>query len=292
MGAKASKKSKPSGSEAGKSSRDDVIVEQLKLLIVFDFDHSLVDDNTSTLVIKQTRPDLVSLLGEQEEQNGWLKAVNHILNKMHEEGVKREDIEKALEGTTFSISLKRSLTDLGRTVPDSEFEIISGSNDVFVNKVLENNQMDRLFRKIYTNPASYSPEGKLTIQPYTPPTVPHKCKMCVDNLCKGQVLMNELYPHIGKFDPSESTEEENDPEEESFDKRRYKRVFYVGDGGNDLCPVLKLGDNDVALVREGFPLDKLLKSPRIHDVKCKVVLWKNYDELASNFQQLTNEYRQ
>jgi len=40
----------------------------------------------------------------------------------------------------------------------------------------------------------------------------------------------------------------------------YDRVVYVGDGRNDLCPVLGLTERDVAVVRKGYPLAKALAS--------------------------------
>lgn len=40
----------------------------------------------------------------------------------------------------------------------------------------------------------------------------------------------------------------------------YDRVVYVGDGRNDLCPVLGLTERDIAVVRKGYPLAKTLSS--------------------------------
>lgn len=36
----------------------------------------------------------------------------------------------------------------------------------------------------------------------------------------------------------------------------YETVFYVGDGHNDLCPILRLGKVDVGCVRRGYRLEK------------------------------------
>ncbi len=41
--------------------------------------------------------------------------------------------------------------------------------------------------------------------------------------------------------------------------RRPKRILYVGDGRNDLCPALRiLGPRDIVLARRGFALDAAL----------------------------------
>lgn len=38
------------------------------------------------------------------------------------------------------------------------------------------------------------------------------------------------------------------------------RVVYVGDGLNDLCPMLQLNKGDVGVVRRGYGLEKALAS--------------------------------
>ena len=50
---------------------------------------------------------------------------------------------------------------------------------------------------------------------------------------------------------------------------KYSRVVYVGDGQNDLCPLLQLGKGDVGVVRKGYSLDKALAQGS-HDVSATV----------------------
>lgn len=59
----------------------------------------------------------------------------------------------------------------------------------------------------------------------------HGCKVgCSPNMCKGEDLEAFLNRNGGR---------------ESFD-----RIIYVGDGGNDFCPVLRLQPQDLAFVRK------------------------------------------
>ena len=51
----------------------------------------------------------------------------------------------------------------------------------------------------------------------------------------------------------------------------YERIVYVGDGGNDYCPVLRLGKNDVALVRRNRGLAKRILEEG--GVQCTVRYW-------------------
>ena len=47
-------------------------------------------------------------------------------------------------------------------------------------------------------------------------------------------------------------------------RRPFQRVFYVGDGANDVCPCLALGTADVAFARRDFPMHRILTHMQQH----------------------------
>ena len=51
----------------------------------------------------------------------------------------------------------------------------------------------------------------------------------------------------------------------------YQKVFYVGDGGNDYCPLLHLRSQDTALAR--YPRPLIARIEREGNLKCSVVKW-------------------
>ena len=51
----------------------------------------------------------------------------------------------------------------------------------------------------------------------------------------------------------------------------YDRLIYLGDGGNDFCPVLRMGPKDVALVRRGKGLERRIQQDG--GVTCEVRYW-------------------
>ena len=53
--------------------------------------------------------------------------------------------------------------------------------------------------------------------------------------------------------------------------------MYVGDGGGDACPCLRLSAGDVVLAREGWELDKRLKGEQ---PAARVVTWATGQDLA------------
>ncbi|KAI5479541.1 hypothetical protein MNV49_003483 [Pseudohyphozyma bogoriensis] len=91
--------------------------------------------------------------------------------------------------------------------------------------------MSDFFHSIITNPASFADSGLLQLnRRVSPEGVQHGCKVgCSANMCKGKEL-DEFIVAQGGWD-------------------KFDRIVYVGDGGNDFCPVLRLRTQDVALVR-------------------------------------------
>lgn len=51
--------------------------------------------------------------------------------------------------------------------------------------------------------------------------------------------------------------------------QKYSKVVYVGDGKNDLCPMLQLGEGDVGIVRKGYGLEKALATGS-YDMKATI----------------------
>jgi len=62
--------------------------------------------------------------------------------------------------------------------------------------------------------------------------------------------------------------------------KNYKTTTYVGDGKNDLCPVLNLKSEDRVFARKDHPLLSLLTNGE-HDIKAKVISWKTGIDILS-----------
>lgn len=58
-------------------------------------------------------------------------------------------------------------------------------------------------------------------------------------------------------------------------KDSYDRIAYVGDGGNDFCPLLRMRKGDVAFVRKGFELEDRIKEEGVQSgLMVDVKLWE------------------
>jgi pyridoxal phosphate phosphatase PHOSPHO2 len=54
----------------------------------------------------------------------------------------------------------------------------------------------------------------------------------------------------------------------------FARVMYVGDGGNDFCPLLRLREQDIALVRSYRELSRrITKEAESSGMKCQTEYW-------------------
>jgi hypothetical protein len=70
------------------------------------------------------------------------------------------------------------------------------------------------------------------------------------------------------------------------------QVWYVGDGGNDLCPAHSLRARDKLFVREGYKLDQLLAGGQPagsggghREVAAAVVRWREAGTILAHLQQ-------
>lgn len=65
----------------------------------------------------------------------------------------------------------------------------------------------------------------------------------------------------------------------------YNRVSYVGDGGNDFCPIVRMRQGDWALVRKNMELDGRVKEEG-KDLKVDIKRWEGAWEVEEYFEQL------
>lgn len=147
---------------------------------------------------------------------------------------------------------------------DADAIIISDSNSVFIDCILQECGVADVFSTVLTNPASFSSEGLLSVAWHHT----HDCQRCktTPHMCKGEVRVDSPSLVLLCFDTiigtilkcyfADSAE-------------KYSRVVYIGDGQNDLCPMLQLKKGDVGVVRRGHGLEKALASGS-HDMKATI----------------------
>lgn len=218
-----------------------------QLLVVFDFDHTLVDVD-SDLVLFQSLPYgqcLLPCFASLREVEGlaWTQIMQRQLTALAaQEDYSKADVLKCVRNVKIDPALLAALRTLRECqTPPVTLVIASDANTVFINQILEANGVDvGTFSRIYTNGGRWSPDDVLEVQPYQSVDAPHGCpRACPANMCKTSILQRAR-------------------RELGLDFIEDLRTIYVGDGGNDFCPSLSLTAGDLVLARNGFTLQKLI----------------------------------
>ncbi|CAD5122067.1 unnamed protein product [Dimorphilus gyrociliatus] len=234
-----------------------------KVLIAFDFDHTIVDENSEPFVFDKLAPngipdDIKSLYNRL----GWNEYVGAVFAYLHSKGTSVDEIKKALYEVKLTAGMKQ-LLDLIKS-EGLEAIIISDANSVFINELLKKFNLTETFSTVYTNPSKVEENGLITISYY------HKqdwCDLSTVNMCKGHILDEHIKTNGG-----------------------YDKVMYVGDGYNDLCPALRLRKSDVVCPRIGFSLKKSIENlAPPHELHARVVNWLDATELLQVTKSLTEK---
>uniref|UniRef100_A0A8D3CN41 Phosphatase phospho2 n=1 Tax=Scophthalmus maximus TaxID=52904 RepID=A0A8D3CN41_SCOMX len=193
----------------------------MKTLMVFDFDHTVVDDNSDTWVVRclpgQTLPDSVK---NSYRKGHWTEFMGRVMNHIGDQEVSPDRVRSVMETIPITAGMTDLLTFISQNKSAIDCIVISDSNTMFIDWILRAAGLRAAVDQVFTNPAKFNELGYMEVQCYHS----HECDRCPVNLCK----------------------------------REYERIFYVGDGGNDLCPTSCLRGHDVVMPRRGYTLEKLL----------------------------------
>lgn len=241
----------------------------MKILLVFDFDNTIIDDNSDTWIVRcAPEKKLPVELKESYKKGFWTEFMGRVFKYLGDKGVREDEMKRAVTSMPFTSGMVELLNFIRKNKDKFDCIIISDSNSVFIDWVLEATNFHDVFDKVFTNPAAFDGSGHLTVENYHA----HSCYRCPKNLCKNVVLV------------------------EFVDKQlqqgvNYTRIVYIGDGGNDLCPVTFLKKNDVAMPRKGYTLQKTLSrmSQNLEPMEYCVVAWSSGVEVISHLQFLIKE---
>lgn len=214
-----------------------------------------MDDDSDRWVVVEM--GLTQSFNQLRQTLPWNSLMDRMMEELHLQGKTIEDIVNCLKRVPLHpqiVSAIKSAHALG-----CDLKVLSDANQFFIETILKNHGVYDCFLEIITNPTGVDEEGKLRIFPYHGSAVPpHGCNLCPPNLCKGFVV-NQMQT---------STSEDG----------KKQVIIYIGDGGGDFCPTLKLGEEDHVLPRKNFRLHNLISKSSI-PIKPKIHEWDNGKEL-------------
>jgi pyridoxal phosphate phosphatase PHOSPHO2 len=239
------------------------------MLVVWDFDWSLVNENTDTYVVDKLSPDLRAGMSGRGLQ--WTDLCAATFKKMHDRGVTRADFESCLASLPMfdeHIEALRLASESG-----ARQAIISDSNTFFIDTILSVRGLtEHINGGVVTNPSSWTADGALHVDWLQPRDAPHACPWSPPNMCKGNILQDVMAASAS----------------ETEGKAGGGVVLYVGDGRGDISACLRMRAGDHILARRDFALLKALtEDPEVVGLlKATVHPWGSGEELLGVFKTL------
>ncbi|XP_059634853.1 thiamine phosphate phosphatase-like protein [Cornus florida] len=231
------------------------------IMIIFDFDRTLIDDDSDRWVVMEM--GLTHLFNQLLPKLPWNSLMDRMMKELHSQGISTEEIAECLKRVPLNpqiIEAIKSAHALG-----CELRIISDANQFFIEKILKHHGIFGFFSEINTNPTVEDREGRLWIFPYHElASSPHCCIRCPPHMCKGLVIERIRA---------------------SISENEKKRIIYLGDGNGDFCPSLKLEERDHVMPRKKFPLWERIRENPMH-IKAEVHEWSDGEELKRILLQL------
>ncbi|OQR90962.1 pyridoxal phosphate phosphatase [Achlya hypogyna] len=222
-------------------------------LVVFDYDWSLINDNSDTFVFKVLQPELLDHLKQLTAAGvQWTAAIDQTLSRL---STSRAQLVETIAQVPVQPGMLEAVHHAH--AQGADIMIVSDANTVFIESFLELHNLQHIVRPVYTNPAAF--EGDvLHVRPYHSP--PPGCPKCPVNMCKGAILRDIKA------------------------QKSYAKVVYIGDGGGDFCPTSELSRNDFALARADYELAKRLAAAP--DLPVNVRSWSTGQDILALFQEL------
>ncbi|MCI4383861.1 hypothetical protein PGIGA_G00031670, partial [Pangasianodon gigas] len=241
-----------------------------RFLFLFDFDETLIAENSDNSVVRAAPlQKLPESLRESYRPGFFLNYTQHIMTFLNECGVTEDAIRAAIEEIPPSPG-GAALLDFLLAQDDFECVVVSDANSYFIETWLRHVGAHKLFTKVFTNPAEFDTNGRLTLRPFHS----HSCPRCPENMCKQFILRDYM---------SKRMKERGEP---------FQKVFYIGDGENDICPTLALGQNDTVFPRRGFPMHNIIQD--LHKTqpgayKPSVVPWERGEDVVGFLKKVLQE---
>jgi pyridoxal phosphate phosphatase PHOSPHO2 len=235
-----------------------------KTIFVFDYDHTLVNENSDIWIPLQLQSSKAKEIFQQHTKSkSWTKTMDEVMLSVQVDDLKtmKDVIQCSEKIPTFS----EMFVLLTEVLNKEEIHIVSDANELFISSFIKKHSIP--VKKIHTNPIQVEEnqnQSIFRILPYSPTREAHGCSTCPDNMCKSFILREQILVH----------------------EKEKPRIVYFGDGTNDFCPcsTVLTDENDIVFARDdeleprarGL-IKKINEDPLL--MKAKVIPWKQGKDL-------------
>ena len=235
-----------------------------KILLIFDFDETIVDQDCIYEQAKMTLSDEEYHKIMEIDKFDYYDAFNYFFKKEKEIGLNLKDINSNLEKLSLSPKMSELFDYIRQNKSKYDLLLLSGDIDYVINYVLKYHNLLDLFSYMICNKAEIQDDKSERIIYVQRDQFPHDCDLCISSQCKGLEL------------------------EKFLKGKKYEKIFFVCDGGNDFCPAKKLmKKRDIVFPREGH---RFLQRIEIEDLKndltCDIVPWKTGEDIINKLKEI------
>ena len=237
-----------------------------KSLLIFDFDKTIIDDDSyGHVILKTLTKEELQYIFDKRNEN-WVDGYNYSLKQIKYHGKTKEDFDKMLN----ELSLTKGMADLFSFIKEKKdnFDciILSCGYEYVIKYILNKFNISSIFLDIICNPSREANPDETEQFIYVMKKNPHDCNKCNPCACK-----NNEFKEFSS----------------SHDMNKYDKIIFICDGYNDICLAKNLGKNDITLARKDFALHKQLKENNsINNLTCKFEVWENGNDIISMLKSL------
>nr|XP_033773318.1 phosphoethanolamine/phosphocholine phosphatase isoform X2 [Geotrypetes seraphini]XP_033773319.1 phosphoethanolamine/phosphocholine phosphatase isoform X2 [Geotrypetes seraphini]XP_033773320.1 phosphoethanolamine/phosphocholine phosphatase isoform X2 [Geotrypetes seraphini] len=238
-----------------------------KYLLIFDFDETIVNENSDESVIHAAPSgELPEWLRRTLQEGFYNQYMQRVFEYLGDSGVHMHDLKAVYEALTFSPYMQQLLHFLSLNPEPFEIILMSDANTFGIESTLRATGFFSLFHRVFSNPSGPDKRGYLTLAPYHS----HSCPHCPANMCKHKILSEYLL-------------------ERAQQGISFQKLLYVGDGANDFCPSTLLSPMDVAFPRKTYPMHQKIQEMEKNQpgaFKAQVVPWESAEVILQYLQSL------
>lgn len=253
--------------------------EKPACLVIFDFDHTLIEANSDVVAIELlTSSEQKRQIYGMRHQRRWIDNMVDCFSMLNDQGLSGTDVIARISKLPMNVGMRDLVLQLSQKSDSSPYRIemliLSDANTLFIEAILREQGIANAFgNQVHTNEVVLV-DNKIVL----PPTSSEQCgnasenalcDWCGANMCKSRIL-RKLYLPDGRQASS------------------YKKVVYVGDGENDCCPMRLLSEEDVAFVRRGYRAEKLIATNDrqiASAIRARIHYWTSGVEILDDLKQ-------
>jgi pyridoxal phosphate phosphatase PHOSPHO2 len=236
--------------------------EQKKLLLLFDFDNTIIDGTSTYILRKEFLTDEEFRINKllHETDKNWIKYDNEYLKLFKQHGVTLEKMEKVLDEKAKLTEGMQNLFDfIKENKVKFDLVLLTSTFEYVIHYLLKHFKIFDLFTELYCEKSEMGKPGDDQLI-YIVMRKKHNCKDCGPSSCKNSNF--EEYC-------------------ENHDMSQYSKTLFVCDGKNDLCLAKHLKKNDAVFVRKGHGLHEyLFNKGNRNDISGEVIEWSSGKEIV------------